>query len=189
MDAMTDLMGWLVLVAEEVLLVVALLLVFEGCRRLARDGFSRVPALMVAMALILPVVEASLSLKLVKSVDLLQAQKLAALNLHGSEPAGGWEKAPLSPEERTAASVQVAVVNFVFLGRRVDVVNAQGTRVAFTPWASLDQSRERFLLDEKGAADAARSAYERGARLFIGTAGFLLVGLVVGWRQRVRARA
>ena len=186
---MTDWTGWLLLVAAEVLLVVALLLIFEGCKRLVRDGRSRVPALMVAIALILPVWEASQSLKLVKSVDLLQAQKQAALNLHGREPDGGWEKSPLPPEERTAASVQVAVVNFVFQGRRVDVISEKGVRVPFTPWAALDQSRAQFLLDEKGAADAARSAYERGVRLFLSTAGFLLAGLVVGWRQRVRARA
>ncbi len=186
---MTDLNGWLLLVAEEVLLVVAFLLVFEGCRRLVRDGFSRVAALMVAIALILPVVEASQSLKLIKSVDLLQAQKQAALHLHGQEPAGGWEKAALSPEERTAASVQVAVMNFVFLGRRVEVIDQRGARVPFAPWPELDHSRDQFLLDEKGAADSARSAYERGVRLFIGTFGFLLAGLVVGWRQRALARA
>ena len=186
---MTEWTGWLELVAEEALLVVALLLVYEGCRRLMRDGVSRWPALMVAIALILPVFEASQSLKLIRSVDLLQAQKQAALNLHGSEPAGGWEKSPLPPEDRTKASVQVAVMNFVFLGRRVDVIDQHGTRVKFQPWPDLDHSREQFLLDEKGAADSARSAYERGARLFIGTTGFLLAGLLVGWRQRARKRA
>jgi len=186
---MTDSTGWLLLVAEEVLLVAALLLAFEGCRRLARDGFGRLPALMVAIALILPVLEASTSLKLVRSVDLLQAQKQAALNVNGSEPAGGWEKSTLSPEERTAASVQVAVMTYVFTGRRVDVVDSHGKRVPFTPWPELDRKREQFVLDEKGATDSARAAWERGARLFISTAGFLLAGLVVGWRQRVRARA
>ena len=186
---MTDGTGWLALAAEEVLLVVAFLLVFEGCRRLARDGFSRFAALMVAIALILPVFEASMSLRLIRSVALLQAQKQAALNLHGREPAGGWEKSPLSPEDRTAESVQVAVMNYVFDGRRVDVVDAHGARIPFTPWPELDQKRARFLLDEKGAEDSARAAWERGARLFIATAGFLLAGLVVGWRQRVRSRA
>ncbi len=186
---MTDWTGWLVLVAMEALLVVALLLVYEGSRRLVRDGVSRVPALMVAIALILPVVEASQSLKLVRSVDVLQAKKQAALNLQGREPAGGWEKSPLPPEDRTKASVLVAVVNFVFLGRRVEVIDQHGARVQFQPWPELDRSREQFLLDEKGAADSARSAYERGARLFISTAGFLLAGLLVGWRQRARKRA
>jgi hypothetical protein len=130
-----------------------------------------------------------MSLRLIRSVDLLQAQKEAALAEHGREPAGGWEKAPLSAEDRTAASVQVAVMNYVFLGRRVEVIDAHGTRVAFTPWAELDRKRERFLLDEKGAADSARAAFDRGTRLFVGTAGFLFAGLVVGWRQRARARA
>ena len=186
---MTDWTGWLEIVAEEALLVVAMLLVFEGCRRLVRDGFARVPALMVAIALILPVLEASQSLRLVKSVNLLQAQKQAALNLHGREPAGGWEKAPLTAEERTAQSVQAAVMNFVFEGRRQDVIDSHGARVAFVPWPDIDRSRQAFLLDEKGAADSARAAWERGARLFITTTGFLLAGLVVGWRQRARARA
>ena len=83
----------------------------------------------------------------------------------------------------------MAVINFVFLGRRVDVIDGHGARVPFAPSPELDQARGQFLLDEKGAADSARSAYERGVRLFIDTAGFLLAGLVVGWRQRRRARA
>jgi hypothetical protein len=185
-NAMTDSIGWLLLVAEEALLVVAFLVVFEGCRRLMRDGIARGPALMVAVALVLPVIDASASLRLIRSVDLLQARKQAALNLHGREPAGGWEKAPLSPEERTAASMQVAVMNYVFVGRRVDVVDSHGARVPLAPWEALERQREQFLLDEKGAADTARAAYDRGARLFIGTAGFLLAGLLVGRRQRAR---
>jgi hypothetical protein len=75
--------GWLELVAEEALLVLAFLVVFDGCRRLVRDGFARRAALMVALGLLLPVADAALSLRLVKSVQQLQAEKMAAVALHG----------------------------------------------------------------------------------------------------------
>jgi len=43
------------------------------------------------------------------------------------------------------------------------------------------------MRDEKGAEDAAEAAYERGIRLFLETAGFIVAGLAVGLRQRRRA--
>ena len=184
---MSHWIGWLELVAEEALLVVAFLVIFEGCRRLVRQGFSRRPALMVAIALILPVWEASLSLKLIRSVQLLQAEKMAAVNLHGREPAGGWEKAAATPEARTAMSTEAATINYVFQGGRSDVIDASGARVPFAPTFEQGRAREQFVRDEKGAEASAQSAFERGVRLFIGTAGFMLAGLVVGWRQRTRA--
>jgi hypothetical protein len=186
---MSHWLGWLELVAEEALLVVAFLVIFAGCRRLVRQGFSRRPALMVAIALILPVWEASLSMKLIRSVQLLQAEKMAALNLHGREPAGGWEKAALTPEARAAMSAEVATVNYVFSGSRSDVIDASGARVPFVPTLEQARAREQFVRDEKGAEASAQSAFERGVRLFIGTAGFMLAGLVVGWRQRARGGA
>jgi len=186
---MAQWIGWLELVVEEALLVVALLAVFDGIRRLVRDGFSRRPALVVAIALVLPVWEASQSLNLIKSVRLLQGEKLAAVNAQGREPAGGWEKAPLSPEARAQASAEVATINYIFLGNRVDVITASGARAPFVPTPAQGRAREQFVRDEKGAEASAQSAFERGARLFVSTTGFMLAGLAVGWRARNRARA
>lgn len=185
---MTDWNGWLKLVAEEVLLVIALLVVFEGCRRLMRDGFARTPALMVAAGLVLPVWEASASLHLVKDVRSLQLEKTAALSVYGREPAGGWEKAAMSPEQRVQASLAVATLNFKFLGRLTTVIDAEGHRIDFAPPPALVAEREQVARDEKGAEDAATSAFDRGTHLFISLTGFMLAGLVVGWRQRRRAR-
>ena len=185
---MTDWNGWLKLVAEEVLLVVALLVVFEGCRRLMRDGFARTPALMVALGLVLPVWEASASLRLIKDVQSLQLEKTAALTVYGREPEGGWEKATMSPEQRTQASLAVATLNFRFLGRITSIIDAEGHRIDFMPPPALIAERERVVRDEKGAEDAATSAFDRGTHLFISVTGFMLAGLVVGWRQRRRAR-
>ena len=184
---MTDWNGWLKLVAEEALLVVALLAVFEGVRRLARDGFARKPALMVAIGLILPVWEASASINLVRAVQRLQLEKQAALNVYGREPAGGWEKSTLTPEQRTQTSLAVATLNFKFLGRTTEVIDADGRRLAFMPPAALVAEREQVVRDEKGAEDAATAAFDRGTHLFVSTAGFLLAGLAIGWRQRRRA--
>jgi hypothetical protein len=179
--------GWLELVLEDVLLVGALLVVFDGCRRLVRHGMSRTPALMVAAGLVLPVWEASASLHLIDNVQGLQAEKQAALYAYGREPAGGWEKASMSPEDRVAMSHAVASINYKFMGRRLDVIDTQGTRVPLTLTPALTAEREQIVRDEKGAEDSAESAFDRGMHLFISTAGFMLAGLAVGWRQRARA--
>ena len=184
---MTDWTGWLELVAEEALVAVAFLVVFEGGRRLVRDGFSRRAALMVAIGLILPVADGWQSLRVIQQVGDLRADKLAAVALHGREPAGGWEKAASSPEERSALSLQAATVAYMFQGARIDVLDAQGARVPFAPAADQERAREQFVRDEKGAEMSARASYDHGIRLFLGAAIFMLAGFVVGWRQRGRA--
>lgn len=181
---MTQWIGWLELVAEEAVLVVAFLAVFDGCRRLARDRFARRAALMVALGLLLPVADAALSMRLVKSVQRLQAEKIAAVALHGREPAGGWEAAASSPEARSALSEQAATVAYLFQGQRIEVLDPAGARVRFVPAPDQERAREQFVRDEKGAEDTARSGFEHGMRLFIATVVFMLAGVVVGWRQR-----
>lgn len=185
---MTDWLGWTELVVEELLLVVAFLVAFDGVRRLMRDGMARGPALAVAIALVLPVWEGGASLNLIRQVRLLQSQKMAALYANGREPAGGWEKMALSPADRTAVSTAVATMNYKYLGRRTELVDEQGRRVVFDPTPQQTLDREQVLRDEKGAEDSARSAYERGMRLFLSTLGFLMAGLIMGWRQRTRIK-
>ncbi len=184
---MSDWMGWAELVVEELLLVVAFLVVFDGCRRLVRGGFARGPALAVAIALVLPVWEGTASLNLIRAVRLLQAQKLAALYVNGREPAGGWEKTNLAPADRAAVSAAVAAMNYKYLGKRTELLDDQGHRVVFDPTPQQTLDREQILRDEKGAEDGAEAAYERGVRLFLEAAGFIVAGLLVGLRQRARA--
>ena len=184
---MSDWIDWLEIIGEAVVFAVAFVVVYEGCRRLARTGISRGPALMVAVALIPPVWEASMSLRVMKSVRMLQSQEFAAVALHGHEPDGGWEKAALSPEERTAQSTEAATINYLFQGRLVPFIDANGARVPFNPTQELIRNREQFVRDEKGAEDSGRGAYERGVKLFAYAAVFMLAGLLVGWRQRDRA--
>jgi hypothetical protein len=184
---MSEWNGFFTLVAEEVLLVVAFLVVFDGARRLVRDGFARRPALMVALGLLLPTWEGWQSQNLVKSVQQLQATKMATVNVYGREPEGGWEKAPLTPEQRSTMSAAVATVNYKYLGRRLQVIDEHGQRIAFAPSAALQTEREEIVRDERGAEAAALSAFDRGVHLLISAAGFLLAGLLVGWRQRKRA--
>src|ERR1700744_6177721 len=184
---MTDWNGWLELVAEEALVAVAFLVVFDGCRRLVRDGFPRPAARMVAIGLILPVADAWQSVRVIQQVGALRADKLAAVALHGREPAGGWEKAASSPEARSALSLQAATVAYMFEGAHTGVLDAQGARVPFAPSADQERAREQFVRDEKGAEMSARSSFDHGIRLFVAAVIFMLVGLIVGWRQRGRA--
>ncbi|MCK9685157.1 hypothetical protein [Scleromatobacter humisilvae] len=184
---MTHWIGWLELLAEQALLAAALLVVFDGCRRLVREGMTRRAALMVAIGLIPPVADAWLNLNVMHSVRALQADKLAAVALHGREPAGGWEKAASSPEQRTALSYQAATVAYLFEGGHIAVVDAQGARTPFVPAPDQERAREQFVRDEKAAESAAQASYERGLRLFAEAAAFMLAGAAVGWRQRRRA--
>ena len=179
--------AWLELVAEQALLAVALLVVFEGCRRLARVGMAPRAALMVAIGLILPVADAGVSVHVLKSVRALQADKMAAVALHGREPTGGWEKASASPQERSALSVQAATVGYLFQGSHAEVLDVDGKRTLFMPAPDQERAREQFVRDEKGAESAAQAAWERGIRLFVEAAAFMLAGFAVGWRQRRRA--
>jgi len=185
---MTPWIGWLELGAEQAALAVALLVVFAGCRRLARDGLTRGAAAMVAVALVVPVADGWLNLNVMKSVRALQAEKMAAVALHGREPAGGWEKAASSPEARSAMSTDAATVAYLFEGKRAEVVAADGSRVPFVPSPAQAQAREKFVSDEKGAEISAQAAWERGMRLFIETAAFMAAGLVLGLRGRERGR-
>ena len=185
---MTPWIGWLELIAEQALLVAALLVVFEGCRRLARNGMTRRAALMVAIGLIPPVADAWLSLSVTKSVRSLQADKMAAVALHGREPAGGWEKAASAPEERTALSYRAATVAYLFEGSHIAVIDALGARTPFVPANDQERAREQFVRDEKAAESSAQASYERGMRLFAEAAAFMLAGVGVGWRQRQRPR-
>ncbi|MBW8759636.1 MAG: hypothetical protein JF586_18720 [Burkholderiales bacterium] len=184
---MTQWIGWLELVAEQALVAIALLVVFAGCRRLVRDGVSRTPALMVALGLVLPVADAWLNMRVVQQVRALQAEKMAAVALHGREPAGGWERAASSPEARTRASTEAARVGYLFEGRRAEIVDPSGARVPFVPSADDMQAREQFVRDEKGAEASALSSWDRGIRLLAEAAAFMLAGFVVGWRARRRA--
>ncbi|HEY8976725.1 MAG TPA: hypothetical protein VIN75_21095 [Burkholderiaceae bacterium] len=184
---MTQWIVWLELVAEEALVGIALLVVFAGCRRLARDGMSRTPALMVALGLVLPVGDAWLNMSVIKQVRTLQVEKMAQIGLHGREPAGGWEKAASSPEARTLASTEAARIAYLFQGDHADVVQASGTRTPFQPSADEMRAREQFVRSEKGAESAALSSWDRGIRLLAEAAVFMLAGLAVGWRGRRRA--
>jgi hypothetical protein len=184
---MTQWIGWLELVAEQAALAVALLVAFAGCRRIARDGLTRGGAAMVAIALVVPVADAWLNLNVMKSVQALQSDKMAAVALHGREPAGGWEKAASSPEARSAMSTDAATVAYLFEGTRAEVLAADGSRVRFVPSPAQAQAREKFVGDEKGAEVSARASWERGIRLFIETAVFMLAGFALGVRARRRA--
>jgi hypothetical protein len=179
--------GWPMLVAEQALVAVALLVVFEGCRRLARDGMSRGPALMVAIGLLVPVGDAWLSMQLIQQVRSLQATKMLTVAVRGREPAGGWEKAASTPEARTLASMQAAHTAYLFQGERRSVVDLSGARVPYQPSVDEMNEREQLVRNEKGAESTALLSWERGIRLLIEAAVFMAAGLALGWRARRRA--
>ena len=179
--------GWPAIVAEQALVAIALLVIFEASRRLLRDGISRVPLLMLVVGLAVPVGDAWLNRDLIKQVRDIQARKMLAVALKGREPAGGWEKAASSPEARTAASTEAARIAYLFQGMRAEVIDASGVRVPFVPAADEARAREQFVRDEKGAESSALASWDRGMRLLVEAAAFMLAGFAVGWRQRGQA--
>jgi hypothetical protein len=185
--AMMDWNGWPGIVVEQVLVGLALLAVLEGGRRIVRDGFSRLPALMLAIGLAVPVGDGWLNMNLIKQVRELQTVKMTLAAARGREPAGGWEKVASTPEARTLASTEAGSVAYRLLGERITIIDAAGTRIPFQPTADEMREREQLIRDEKGAEGAALTALDHGLRLLIETAFFLLAGLFLGWRARRRA--
>jgi hypothetical protein len=182
---MSDWIVWLETFSATALLAGAFILIYDTSRRLLRDGLSRKPALVLAIALVIPVYEASASLQVPARVR-LQSQEQAAMR--ASEPPGGWEKAVMSPADRTELSTNAAMINYLVLGRREQFIDAAGNRVPFVPTQEQMRTREQLVRDEKGAEDVGQQFFERGVTLFSNAALFLLVGAIVGWRQRVARR-
>jgi hypothetical protein len=52
------------------------------------------------------------------------------------------------------------------------------------PSADEMRAREQVVRNEKGAQASALSLWDRGIRLLVEAAVFMLSGLVVGWRAR-----
>jgi len=179
--------GWPAIVAEQALVAVALLVIFEASRRLLRDGISRLPLLMLVVGLAVPVGDAWLNMDLIKQVRDIQARKMLAVATKGREPAGGWEKAASSPEARTLASTESALVAYKFDGELIDIVDAAGTRMPYRPTTNEMREREAFVRNEKGAESAALAALDHGIRLLVEAALFMLAGFALGWRARRRA--
>jgi hypothetical protein len=180
---MSDWTGWIETCLEAALIAVAFIAVFEGARRLARDGFRRWPALALAIGLLVPVLEGSASLRYAANVQLL-TREMPAMN--AAEPAGGWEKAALTPEERTARSANAAQINFLLSGKLGEVLDANGNRVRFVPSQQDLQDREGLVRGQKGAEDASQQFQERGVRLLASCAAFLVFGGLFGFFQRRR---
>jgi hypothetical protein len=177
----SDWIGWLEIAVEQVVLAAAFVMTYEGARRLAGRGFARWPALMLAVGLLIPVLEASASLLV---PDRVRRQAVEQASMRAAEPPGGWEKAALSPADRTALSTNAAMINYLVLGRRGEVIDAAGHRVPFNPTQEQIQARESLVRDEKGAQDTGQQFFERGVRLFTDAAAAMLLGIGVGLGMR-----
>jgi hypothetical protein len=182
-NAMSDWTGWIETCLEAALIAAAFIAVFEGARRLSRDKFARVPALMLAIGLLVPVAEGSASLKYSANVRAL-TREMPSMN--AVEPAGGWEKAPMTPEVRTARSTNAAQINYLLTGKRGQLIDASGQRVSFVPSDQDLQDREGLVRGQRGAEDASQQFLERGVRLLASATFYMLFGWLVGLFQRRR---
>lgn len=183
---MADWTGWIEICLESALLALAFVAIYEGARRLVSQGPSRGIALMLAVALAAPVVGGWSSLRLSKTLLVLAHQPAS---MQAGEPPGGWEKAPLTAEERTRASTNAAALNFRLTGKRNPVIAPDGSRVPFQPADADLSDRDSLVHGQKGTEDASSQFLERGVRLLADAATLLLIGVAVGLFQRRRAKA
>jgi len=180
---MSDWIGLIETCLEAALIALAMIATYEGARRLAHDGFGRAPALMLAIGLLVPVVEGGASLRYAASVHLL-AREMPSMN--AAEPAGGWEKAPMTPDERTLRSSNAAQINFLLSGKLVQFVDPSGKRTTFVPNQQDLQDRDGLVRGQRGAEDASQQFQERGVRLLSGAVAFMVLGGLIGFFQRRR---
>lgn len=181
---MSEWTGWVEICLESALLCLSFAAVFEGMRRVVSQGPTRGVALMVAIALAVPVYEGWSSLRLSNTLSLLARQPAT---MQASEPPGGWEKAAMSPAERTAVSTNAAALNYRLTGKRGQVIDADGNRVRFQPSDDDLAGRDSLVHGQKGTEDASTQFLERGVRLMTSAAVFLLAGVALGLWQRRRA--
>jgi hypothetical protein len=176
-----ELTGWLLALLEGVVVAAALACVYEGMRRFALHGFGRFTALMVAAGLLVSVGEAGLSLYVAST----QHHLLEAFpSVVQAEPREGWEKAPMTPEERTERSTENARLTYLVTGRIVPLIDAAGQRTNFVPTQEELRSRERTVLGfERTEAESVRLSGEAWRQL-VGVIVLMAGGWLVGLRAR-----
>lgn len=173
---------WLVTCLDAAVFAAAFVAIYEGARRLLREGLGRVAILLLVLGLLPSLYEGVASLRGAAQVAAL-AEAMPPLV---GEPRGGWENAALTPAQRSAQSLEAARLNFRVDGRLGPVIDSAGRRVPFVPQPDDLRERESLVAGRKGAQDAAARFEERGLQLLAGAAMVLLVGGLVGLVQRPR---
>jgi hypothetical protein len=177
-----ELIGWFFTLLEAAAVGLALVFVYEGTRRFAASGFTRLRAGAIALGLVVAVGQAGSNLYVASRLRLLLTTFPAVAQ---AEPPGGWEKSPLSAAERTARSTENARLTFQVTGRILDVMDASGARVPYLPSQEELHSREQMVLGfDRTEANAARLSAEAWRQLVV-----LMVLMGAGWVVGKRARS
>lgn len=166
-----------------VVVAAAMLCMFEGARRLAASGFGRLGALLVAVGIVIAVGKAG--------ADLYVASGLRRLldafpNVASAEPPGGWEKADMTPEERTSRSTDNARLTYQVTGRLVPFIAATGQRETYAPTQADLHTRERLVVGFDRTDAQSRERAAEGWRQLMGDVTCLVAGWLVGLRTRRR---
>jgi hypothetical protein len=176
-----ELTGWLLALLEGVVVAAALACVYEGMRRFALLGFGRFTAVMVAAGLLVSVGESASSLYVASQLRHLLA---AFPSVVQAEPPEGWERAPMSPQERTERSTENARLTYRVSGRIVPFIDAGGDRMLYVPTQEELRAREQTVLGfERTEAESLRLAGE-GWRQMVGVIVLMAGGWLVGRRAR-----
>jgi hypothetical protein len=164
----------------------AMLCIYEGARRIAQAGYERVAALLVVVGVIVAVGKAG--------ADLYVAAGLRRLldefpTITSSEPPGGWEKAPMTPEQRTTRSTENARLTYQVTGRIVQFIDGSGQRASYAPTPADLQTRERLVVGIDRTDAQSRERAGDGWRQLMGDITCLVAGWLMGLRARRRAGA
>jgi hypothetical protein len=176
-----QLTSWLLVLLDGAVVAAAFVCVYEGMRRFALHGFGRFTALMVAVGLFVAVGEAGLTLYVASSErHLLEAFP----SIVQAEPREGWEKAPMTPEERTERSTENARLTYLVTGRIVPLIDAAGQRTNFVPTQEELRSRERTVLGFQGTEAHIVRLSDEAWRQLAGVIVLMAGGWLVGLRAR-----
>jgi len=164
-----------------IVVAAGMLCIYEGARRIAARGYERIAALLVVVGVIIAVGKAGADLYVASGLrQLLDAFPTVA----SAEPPGGWEKAPLSAEERTSRSTENARLTYQVTGRLVPFVDATGQRVPYVPSQDDLHTRERLVVGFDRTEAQSRERAGEGWRQLMGDVTCLVAGWVVGLRAR-----
>jgi hypothetical protein len=175
-----ELTGWFLTLLQAAVVALALVLVFEGTRRFAAQGFGRMSAVLVIVGLLVTVGQAGSDLYVSSRLRLLLTTFPAVAP---AEPAGGWEKSTLPPAERAERSLEAARLTFQVTGRIIETVDAAGTRQPYAPTAQELRSREQMVLGfDRTEANATRLSAEAWREL-VAVIVFMGAGWILGRRR------
>src|SRR5262245_25299170 len=175
--------AWLDYLSSVAMGVTALLLVFEGCRRLVLHGFRKAPILMLVAGVAISSATGGMAyVQYRMSHDPVEALKRPVISKHLPLP-DDWGAACCKDtrEEQSRKLVQAA---FVETGQIHAYIDASGKRIAYAPTQKDIKEREERVVTDARLEDASRARLWEAIYALIASILAVLFGVGMGYGQR-----